>query len=289
VKTRLKNIKPLARSYLFIKTFISKICKTCIRCRISHNSVVIKSGGKKPEYIITLTSYGQRVESTAPYAIYSLFNQTILPDRIVLWLKEATPVPPLLKAFEKNGLEIMFCEDLYSYKKLVPSLLKFPDDILITADDDAYYHRQWLNQLKTAYTSRPEAIHCHRAREINFQDGKLLPYIDWRINVDNNNGRRLLPTGAGGILYPPHSLDPKVTDKDIFMKLAPKADDIWFWAMAKLKGTPHSVVNKGYELQRINIDPAESANGLMAANLDGGNDAQLEAVLKAYPEILSLI
>ena len=42
--------------------------------------------------------------------------------------------------------------------------------------------------------------------------------------------------GAGGILYPPKSLNPIVTDVELFLKLAPKADDLWFKAMSLIDG-----------------------------------------------------
>ena len=37
-----------------------------------------------PTLTVSLTSYGKRVESSAPFAIYSILSQTVLPDRIVL-------------------------------------------------------------------------------------------------------------------------------------------------------------------------------------------------------------
>jgi hypothetical protein len=44
------------------------------------------------------------------------------------------------------------------------------------------------------------------------------------------------PTGVGGILYPPKCFHKDIADKELFLKLAPNADDIWFWAMACLIG-----------------------------------------------------
>lgn len=47
----------------------------------------------------------------------------------------------------------------------------------------------------------------------------------------------IVPIGAWGILYPPQSLSPQVTNHGLYMELAPKADDLWFKAMAVLAGT----------------------------------------------------
>ena len=40
-----------------------------------------------------------------------------------------------------------------------------------------------------------------------------------------------------GVLYPPHTLYSDVSREDLFIRLAPDADDVWFWAMAVLNGT----------------------------------------------------
>ena len=66
------------------------------------------------------------------YTLYSLLNQTVKPDEVVLWLaKEQFPngnddIPPAVLDLQKNGLTIKWCEDLRSYKKLIPSLKEYP-------------------------------------------------------------------------------------------------------------------------------------------------------------------
>lgn len=67
-----------------------------------------------------------------------------------------------------------WCNDLKSYKKLVPALQEFPHDILITADDDLFYEPEWLEKLYNAYLENPQIIHCHRAHYIQLNaDGSL--------------------------------------------------------------------------------------------------------------------
>ena len=51
------------------------------------------------------------------------------------------------------------------------------------------------------------------------------------------NVRAIIPIGAWGILYPPNCLSSQVLDVDLFLKIAPKNDDLWFKAMALLKNT----------------------------------------------------
>ena len=245
----------------------------------------------KPRFIVTLTSYSNRIAATAPNAIWSIFQQSVLPDRIILWLAHGETVPTQLRILQEHGLEIRFCEDVRSYKKLIPALKEFPEDFLITADDDLYYPRNWFAKLKMAYEADPGKIYAHRAHVITLgQDGKILPYRQWRLcaaGVETPQGL-IFPTGGGGILYPPHSLHSLVTDEKEFTSLCPTADDVWFWAMAKLRGSQYNVIPYGYGhgglLFGIQNDGGEEA--LWRKNAEGDNDKQIAAVLRRFPELL---
>jgi len=234
---------------------------------------------ESPLFIVTLTSYGKRTEDTVSYAIWSLFEQSVQPDRIILWLDgenwNVGNIPALLKTEMEMGLEIKFCEDIKSYKKLNFALQEFPNDVLITVDDDAYYPKDWLEKLLETHRKNPEKICCHRAHVI--RKGK--PYNRWKWKAtETDNADMLFPTGIGGVLYPPHSLD--LTRLNEIMKLAPQADDIAYWAMAKLKNTKYALVKNNYfEFSLVNgMDESDS---LMAMNRERGeNDLQFNEVVK---------
>ena len=76
--------------------------------------------------------------------------------------------------------------------------------------------------------------------------------------------------------------------EDLFMKLCPTADDIWFWVQEKRLGLNVKVTDvNGYGLHRpINrIEAYEGAqkNTLYYTNcVHGANDVQLDNVLKYY-------
>ena len=248
-----------------------------------------KISANSPRFIITLTSYGKRVKEKAPYAIHSLFNQSVQPDKIVLWLAHGTRIPGKLKRLEKMGLEIRFCDDIKSYKKLIPALSEFPNDILITADDDIYYPANWFKLLKETHLINPEKICCHRAHEICLDENKnIIPYTQWRFAVKAiEYSKRLFPTGVGGILYPPHSFNEDIFNLSKFQTLAPTADDVWFWAMARHNG-------KEFVLVKDNINTmlviGINDDGLQKINLFGNkNDEQIKNVIKAYPDVYESI
>ena len=271
----------------FIKRILALRFKKKVKDIIEQKKFAVLPGVSKKSslFIVTLTSYGARLTETAPYAIWSLFNQSTLPDKILLYLDRENwnenNIPPLLKKEMEHGLEVRFCTDIKSYKKLNFALEEFPDDVLITVDDDAYYPKDWLEKLLQTHKENPEKICCHRAHVI--REGR--PYNKWKWRATaKDEANMLFPTGIGGVLYPPHSLD--LTHLKEIMRLAPQADDIAYWAMAKLKGTKHALVKNGYfEFNLVNgVDDSDS---LMATNRkQGKNDLQFNEVvnkiLKSY-------
>ncbi|MDR2685767.1 MAG: hypothetical protein LBB23_03295 [Rickettsiales bacterium] len=210
--------------------------------------------------IVSLTSFPAAIPF-AVNAIKSIMNQSVLPDKIVLYLTaEQFPdkkLPAeLLNLVESSSLfEIRFySENIRSYTKLIPALKDFPDDIIITIDDDINYPRDLIKKLLRAHKKYPNAIVAHRVRRVRWDaDGNLLPYKKWgrymrlRYYLWSCRPRLCnLLTGVGGVLYPPHSLPPEASDAGTFMKLAPTTDDIWFWLMAAKTGTGTAPVRWGF-------------------------------------------
>jgi len=261
-----------------------------------------------PQYIVSLTSYGKRLTDTAPYAIVTLLNQNFKPDKIVLWVasEDKGNIPQIMEKLIERGLEIHFCEDIKSYTKLIPAFEKYPEDYIITADDDIYYPKNWLEQLLVEHKKKPKKIICHRAHGIKLdKDYNPIPYVKWDfcINPNEKNVSYLkpecvFPTGVGGILYPPKCFYKDLTNKELFMKLAPRADDIWFWAMAMInkeyfgEESPYVVVESGHSRNMYSIDPEQEKGGNALRNYnwaENGNDKQLKAVIEQYPQIREVL
>ena len=241
--------------------------------------------------VISLTSYGRRVQTVLPYTIISLMRQSFKPDVIVLWLDKEhwsdNNLPKSLVKLKEKGLTIDYCDDIKSYKKLIPSLAKYPDDIIITVDDDLIYNSYLIERLVDAWNKNPNCIYAHKAFGITFgTDEKVRPYNDWDKLIYNSSAQNVFPIGCGGCLYKRKLLYPDVDRTDLFMKLAPKADDVWFFFMAILSGTPHVVLPKSKE-QDILIDFFYQYTHKMGAlynmnDKENGNDPQIYAVMDYY-------
>ncbi len=241
--------------------------------------------------VVSLTSFPARIK-TVYLTIETLLSQTWKADRIVLWLADSQfpqkegDLPEELLALRDRGLEIRWCEDLKSYKKLIPALKAFPDAVLVTVDDDLILEPTWLEELVSSYLKAPNCIHTHRAHEISFNSaGDLAPYAMWKkeIKLERASFNNFL-TGGGGCLYPPNCLHGDVLDIEKFQKLCPHGDDIWFWAMAVLAGTKICVTPSVFRLKHP--DGTQEVGLWKTVNVHGENDRALRRVLEAYPQIL---
>lgn len=253
-----------------------------------------------PQLIISLTSFPERMPNII-YTLYSLFNQTKKPNKIILCLSEEefpnkeNDVPIDVLNFKKNGLIIKWCENLKSYTKLIPTLEEYPNDIIVTADDDIYYPKDWLEILWEEHEKYPMDIIAHRSRQVTLSHNQeISPYTQWNFSYGYKDASFLnFFTGVGGVLYPPNSLHEDVFNKKVFKEVCPHADDIWFWAMAILNNTKTRVpekcnpyLNYVNALKDLNIGKNKT---LWASNEKGGNDSQLRELIKIYPEIFEKI
>lgn len=238
--------------------------------------------------LVTLTSYGDRI-NTVHITLESLFRQSLRPEKIILWLDEAeleaNKLPSSLRHAAARGVDIRFCPNLLSYKKIIPALQQFPGRTLVTVDDDIMYPEDFLANLAECHRQRPEAVVCYRAHQMTFDErGHLKPYREWQKYLHNAApGRLVFPTGAGGVLYPAGAFAQDVDDENTFLKLAPFGDDIWLKAMTMLAGRECWVVPGDHLWSDVppSIEGTQT-HCLAKDNLRTGNDQQIKQVFDAY-------
>ncbi|OUP21313.1 hypothetical protein B5F32_05050 [Parabacteroides distasonis] len=239
------------------------------------------------EIIVSLTTHGKRIYDVH-LTIESIMEQTMKANRIILWLdynfKHKT-LPKTLQLLQKRGLEISFCKDIRSYTKIIPSLIKFPNDAIVTIDDDVLYEIDLLENLITAYQENPSYIYCTRFHRILLdKNHNLLPYRKWQWLCPDMDANVLnFPTGVGGVLYPPHSLDEEVLNESIFMDICTYADDVWLKAMALKKGTLSKKVYT-HSSEDFLMNEEVQDIGLRNINIENDflNDKQISTVFQKY-------
>lgn len=183
--------------------------------------------------VVSMTTYEQRLQEVY-LTIESIMQQTVKPNRIILWLAEDMQnidLPVILRKQMQRGLEVRYCEDLRSYKKLIPTLKLCPNDAIITVDDDVVYSLDLIENLVAAYKKEPECVHCGWAKQMIEKEGMVLDYEKWSGVVTEGSSLTNMPIGCAGVLYPPHCFDEEVMNQDVFMNICKYGDDIWFKAM----------------------------------------------------------
>jgi len=256
--------------------------------QIFHSSGVNQQEKREQKIVVSLTSFPARI-NTVWLTIESLMRQTLKPDVIILWLGEdqftgIDSLPKSLKKQQKRGLTIEFCEDIKPHKKYYYAFQKYRNDLIITVDDDIFYPNWIIEGLLILHKKFPNCICCNIAHLITFnEDGEPNSYDDWLNNPKQINGptKALLPTGVGGILYPPNSIDDEVFNKESIKNFCLFADDIWLKVMSLRKGT--SVVkNENFPRRLFHVASTQKV-ALWKENVTmGRNDIQLKNIIDYY-------
>lgn len=266
-----------------------------INCDLELNQWGLNKENREIKITVSLTTFPKRINQVSK-TIKTLLKQTLKPDRVVLYLaveqfsKKEEELPYELLNLKNYGLEIKWCNDIRSYKKLIPALKEFKDDIIITFDDDIYYPQNTIELLYNSYLKNPNCIHTNRARRLYIKNNKICAQpaakIYW-LRYNDCSFKNTI-TGCGGVLYPPNSLNEEVLNEEKFKKLLPTQDDVWFWAMAVLNNTKIKSVasfdislptvenTQQYGLSKINCKSKQGINSLDGINL----------ITKEYDKIL---
>ena len=238
--------------------------------------------------VVSLTSYKSRFENLH-LTLRSLLLQEVHPDLLILWIAqhEKSDIPDKVWELEQYGLQIQFCEDFRSYKKIVPTLVEHPDSFIVTADDDIYYQPGWLQALVASWDGNYKTVTAHRAHKIRLdKKGNPTPYCSWKWQVGSEETADglIFPTSGAGTLYPPRVFHEDVTKPEIFMELCPDTDDIWLYWMALLNGAKAKRSNYNFLLIEWHN---KKSSPLWQKNIrENGNDSSIKNLLRRYKTTL---
>lgn len=245
-----------------------------------------------PELLVSLTSYPARIK-IAKETIESLINQDYEKFRIILWLskeqfrKENATIPSELLALQNNRFNIEWVdEDLRPHKKYFYAVQKYPEYPLVIVDDDAIYDPQMLKVLAKSYLKHPDCISANRVNLIQFNRNKQFrKYTSWPMEYKaliDTPSFQLLPTGVGGVLYPPQSIGKEALNKDAIVKYCINADDLWLKINAVIMGYK-TVLATDFVLPQIIEGSQETA--LWKENVyKTGNDVALTKIVEFLAE-----
>lgn len=211
-----------------IKRIIRRLCAE-VRVRMP----IIQAHNHADDLIVSLTSYPARLE-TLHLVIRSLLKQSLLPQKIILWLGNDTKesdLPKKLKALTRFSFEIHFVNDnLKPHKKYFYVMQEYSQSAVVTVDDDLIYDANLLRDLYECHKRNPA---CVCARRVNLMtktsDGILASYKKWKWECKDvtEPSFSLLATGCGGVLYPASALPKEAFDVIAIKDYCLDTDDIW--------------------------------------------------------------
>lgn len=251
----------------------------------------MKKADKK--IIVSLTSFPKRI-NTVHLVIESLLNQTHKADKVILWLTpEEFPnrerdLPDTLLSLIPLGLTIDWYHNLRSYTKLIPTLRKYPDDLIVTVDDDIVYRPTMIEKLYREHLRHPNDIICHRATKFIYNRDRFATIAGGYKYYRGASYLNKL-TGAGGVLYPPKCFYKDILNEDLMLQLAPTNDDQWFWLMAVLNDVGVRVAKNNEP--KLHYTPGSQEVGLFLIN-DNGEHLfwkDFERMMTYYPRLYKIL
>lgn len=111
----------------------------------------------KERIIVSLTTYSKRINNI-PAVLDTIFSQTVPPDFVVLNLAYEEIVPEEVQRYiDTHPIEVNRVADTKVFKKLLPTLKKYPNDCIIAIDDDWLYPKGMIADFIKMHERYP---HC---------------------------------------------------------------------------------------------------------------------------------
>lgn len=286
---------------------LNKLHRKLIAGSIKKKKVAVKSWNKqssfeyginrteerKEKIILSMTTFTKRLP-TVHICLKSLINQSVKADRIIVWLgPDVNPadITEKMKNLEQYGVEYRFVDtDLKPHKKYFYAMQEFSKSCVITVDDDVIYEKDMVKTLVNTHKKYPEAVCARRVHCIFLKDGKILPYNKWMQDCRRitKPSFRLVPTGVGGVLYPPNLFSNIAFDKEKIIGICFEADDIWLKFMELIHKVP--VVWVKCLLTEPPVIRSAQKFALCNTNVvKSKNDIYIENMVKEYPEVIELL
>lgn len=194
--------------------------------------------------IVSLTTTSKRLELLR-IGLLSLIHQSVKPDRIWVWVSNEaylsdegiTSLEALVEQFQdilhasEVVVEFRLTANTGPYRKLLPALEACAeDDIIVTADDDIFYGKQWLALLLDSYGRHSDYPIAGRARAVaRTKWGAAKGYMTWPlVKLSGFHADDLLVTFGGGTVLKKSFFHRNFAQNQDYKSLAPTADDIWY-------------------------------------------------------------
>lgn len=274
-----------AINYLKRKIIEFRKRKLLLDVKVYRPKYGLNNNPRDQKIIVSLTSYPERFEYVY-MTLKSLLRQDMKPDRIILWYDcDYSYLTENMRSLMEYGIEYIHVDiDLKPHKKYYFAMNRFPDDIVITVDDDVVYPSDLVSSLYDTHIRFPDCVCARRVHLITFRGNQIDSYSNWIFEYVKSKrpDYKLFAVGVGGVLYPPHCLNEEAFDINN-LKMCLEADDIWLKCMQLLKRT--KVVWTPNKMVHPPIIEGSQKNALFSENfVNNRNDEYICILMKKYGE-----
>lgn len=276
----------------FVRKFVKKHLDNTMYSLYKNNPIengLNRADGRSRELVCSLTSFPARIDEIW-ISIETILRQTYKADEIVLWLSKnqfaGQALPQSILNCQEKGLTIRWVDgDLRSHKKYFYVLQEYKNknvDVVLL-DDDLYYPDRLLENLVSMAHRHPHSICATRVHKMTYDgEGQLKPYRQW---IHNYNPKQemcsddLFFTSGAGTLIPSGIMPADTFNDEVFKQICFHADDVWLNMHAQKAGIS-IYTNNTYNKDEISIGHSQDVKLVNENVLSGGNDKQIEAVIK---------
>lgn len=230
---------------------------------------------------VNLTTTRQRLH-LCRIALISLLLQSRLPERINLWISrepylrdkgigDQGALDELLAALppaERHRVHICCVPNTGPYRKLIPALRQAePDDVLVTADDDIYYGRDWLQLLLQHFEQAGgQPVAARVRRQACSILGGTASYHYWHVIAEPAEvSEGFVVTFGGGAVLTRAMFRPEDIASEAYLEISPTADDLWYSRMLRNAGrrilvTPDALAELTFLVHRDGLGNQNNLN-----------------------------
>lgn len=247
---------------------------------------------REMKVVVALTSFPRRIPGVW-IVLEILLRQSFKPDKVILYLSEKQfpngmgDLPKRILQQCSRGVDVVFVpDDFRSHKKYYYAMQGFPNDIIVTVDDDIFYPTTLLQTLIEYHKKFPDRVICRYAKKIvrDPQSGFITSSKKWpKIFETNLNSTDNFVGTGGGTLFPAPSniLYKDALNINLALELCPTEDDLWINTMLRLNNTPIVVVKDFKSILPIFIKNDIKLYSFNSVECNG-TDMQLKAVMEYY-------
>lgn len=244
----------------------SHTCRTFLHLRGKISRCIHKSSSRE-RIIVSLTSWEKRIDNV-PAVVRSILGNTVKPDLVVLNLstqefpgKEKDLPRDLVDLVDNHHVEILW-EDGNSkvFKKFIPTINRYPDDVVIAVDDDFIYPSDFIATF----------IDMHKRYPKDIISGNNFTVC----GVQGHCGCASLVKKEYFGQYIDKLLDPSAVEL--------KMDDIFYVFCATLNGTSYRYVGKLFYTNMRQINPVD---GISDNSRDIANERMQDYMIAKIREV----